>query len=265
MAGERSPEHARTPVEHALEIGIGERLTAARRHPVRVADEALLQRAALAQGGDVVVAGALADHLRRQMRRVERRQRALVGARVAGAHRSDDTVAPRLRGGPLDHVKPVRRLLGEWIPVAVRTTAAADVVDDDRISTARVPMAAARVARAVFQVWRAFDDGGDGVADRLAPGGRQVDVRRQLDAVAQRDANVRPDHRVELKMRAFPSGHRRCATYRDQRLGWIVTDRRRSVRCSRAACGRAPDRSATRGCLCYKCGRRRARTRAQPK
>ena len=147
--------------EDALEVGIGPGFLAGDGHAVGVADEALLEGAALTHRGNEVVAGALADELGAEVRRVEGGQGALVGAGVGGAHGADAAVAPGLDRDPLHGVVAVGGFLSKGIPLAAGAAAATNVVDDDRVAATREPVRLAGVAAGVLEIGRALNEGGE--------------------------------------------------------------------------------------------------------
>ena len=166
----------------------------------------MFQGAALTHGRDQVVAGALADDLGAQVRRVEGGEGALVGPGVGPAHRAHAAVAPWLHRHPFDGVVAVRRFLGKGVPLAARASAAADVVDDDGVAATCVPVPLAGIADRVLEVGRALDKGGELRVKRSSVEGGQVDVSGQLHAVTGRDEDVGQHNGVVGAVRTLISG-----------------------------------------------------------
>src|SRR6266567_3562019 len=118
------------------------------------------------------------------MRRTQRCECALTRTRVTPAHRADCAIAPGLCTHPLDHVITVRCLVRKRIPDTTGVPASAHVVDDHGVAMCGVPPPATRVAGAVFESWRALDDGRDLPFDHLPVQRWQVHITRQFDSIA---------------------------------------------------------------------------------
>ena len=179
-----------------LKPGIGHGLLAGHRHPKDVDVEALLQSAVLTHRAVVVVRRADRYGHGRQVRRRHGRQGALITARVRAAHRPDLAVAPILDAKPLHRVVPVRRLLGEGIPLPFRLEPAANVLDDRHVSAPSEISRVGDLPRRRLVVGRTFHN------HRILPLSgtpiqrRKIDVRRKPHSIPHRCHDILPARHV---------------------------------------------------------------------
>ena len=84
---------------------------------------------------------------------------------IGRPHCTDATVAPRLRANPFGCIKPVIRIIDEWMPAPLRRVAATYVLKHDHVSVWHERV---RNRRGVFLVVRcAHQNHGKFVVDRL--------------------------------------------------------------------------------------------------
>ena len=137
------------------------------------------------------------DH-RAQVRRALERRQPLDVAQVGRTPGDDPAVRPGLRGEPLDRVVAVATLRPPRLERPVRVAAPAHVHPDKRVPVLGVHLGEKLLLRRVLQVGRAREDGR--AAAVLA---RVVEVGRELDPVAHRDAPVPVDRDLERHVAAL--------------------------------------------------------------
>ena len=188
--------------------GVGDRLRAVHRHAVAVDEESLLKRAVLPHGAGEVVGRADRHYHGRQMRRVERGERRLVGAGVGIAHRPDFAIAPLLNSEPFHRIVSILGFFRERVPLAFGREPPADVLNGDDVAAPREELGAGRLARGGFVVWRPLQDDGEAPRRALAGEGGEVEVGGEQSAVAHLYHDVALDADAVLGAGAFVSRRR---------------------------------------------------------
>ncbi len=162
------------------------------------------ERSAVNGSAEAVVDRRVGGDDRRQVRRPPHRRQVLRGADVGTTHHADLAVRPGLPGEPLDRVVAVLAVVGHPVPDSLGSSPAARILTDDDV-TARNKVFR-RGNRSPLSVRGAAEYDRESAFHRGAVSGGQVDVRRQLDAVAQRNHHVlASDHfvwRVPAERRA---------------------------------------------------------------
>src|SRR5271165_214971 len=153
-------------------------------------EKAQLEGTVMADTITTEVRHRIAGHHRLHIRSIADGKGMLRRPGIGRPHRTDATVAPRLRPNPFGGIKSIIRIVDERMPAPLRLVAATYVLEDNHVS---VWHEGVRNRRSVFLVVRrAHQNHGKLIVNGLTVFCGEVDVSRKLYSVSHRYHNVLP-------------------------------------------------------------------------